>query len=148
MGNRLVALLNGPNMSNLGRRDPHIYGTIESLDTVERLVASAAAQFGLSVDSWQDNDEGALVDHIDDCAGRYDGYLINPGGLWAYGDPARLALAATGRPVVEVHFANIHATGNRSVFSHSVDGTVMGLRQYGYVGAIAALACALEDKDA
>lgn len=139
-GERRIALLNGPNMSNLGKRDKNIYGTIESLEALEALVVTTGQQFNLEVEPFHTNDEGGLVDWIDETVGQFDAYLINPGGLWAFGDPTRLALAATGRPVVEVHFANILKTGGRSVFTESVEGTVMGLRQLGYLGAIAALA--------
>lgn len=144
-GEARIALLNGPNMSNLGRRDKNIYGTIESLQALEDLVVATGRQFGLEVEPFSSNDEGGLVDWIEETVGRFDAYLINPGGLWAFGDPTRLALAATGRPVVEVHFANILKTGGRSVFTESVEGTVMGLRQLGYVGAIAALAHKLQE---
>jgi 3-dehydroquinate dehydratase II len=140
MAERRISLLNGPNMTNLGRRDQHIYGTIESLAALEGLVVDTGRAFGLAVEPFRHNEEGGLVDHIEQTVGQFDGYLINPGGLWAYGDPTRIALQATGRPVVEVHFANIHATGGRSVFTESVDGTVMGMRQFGYLGAIVSLA--------
>jgi 3-dehydroquinate dehydratase-2 len=141
MAERRISLLNGLNMTNLGKRDQHIYGTIESLAALEALVIDTGQKFGLSVEAFHHNDEGGLVDYIEQTVGRFDGYLINPGGLWAYGDPTRIALQQTGRPVVEVHFANIHATGGRSVFTESVDGTVMGMRQFGYLGGLAALAC-------
>src|SRR5688572_6950811 len=89
-GERRIALLNGPNMSNLGKRDKNIYGTIESLEALEALVVTTGRQFGLAVEPFHSNDEGGLVDWIDETVGRFDGYVINPGGLWAYGDPTRL----------------------------------------------------------
>ena len=138
-----IALLNGLNMTNLGRRDPHIYGTIDSLATLEDLVATTGEQLGVEVVPFHANDEGALVDFIE-AHDDIDGYLINPGGLWAYGESTRIALAQTGRPVVEVHFANIRATGEHSTFTKSTKGTVMGFRHHGYLGALVSLTLHLD----
>ena len=138
-----IALLNGLNMTNLGRRDPHIYGRIESLAALEDLVAAAGNELGVDVVAFHSNDEGALVDFVEAQDG-FDGYLINPGGLWAYGEATRVALDQTAKPVVEVHFANIRATGEESTFTKSVAGTVMGFRHHGYLGALVALTMHLD----
>ncbi len=138
-----IALLNGLNMTNLGRRDPHIYGTIESLAALEELVVRTGETLGVEVTPFHSNDEGALVDFVES-HDELDGYLINPGGLWAYGEPTRIALEQSGKPVVEVHFANIRATGEHSTFTKSVAGTVMGFRHHGYVGALVALVAHLD----
>ena len=138
-----VALLNGLNMTNLGRRDRHIYGTIGSLGELEELVRSTGAKLGVDVVPFHANDEGALVDFVEE-HDDLDGYLINPGGLWAFGIPTRIALEQTGRPVVEVHFANIFATGHESVFTPTAQGTVMGFRHHGYLGALIALVALLD----
>ena len=133
-----IALLNGPNMTNLGRRDRHIYGAIGSLRELEEMVVALGSKLGVEVVPFHSNDEGALIDFIEAQA-DVAAYLINPGGLWAFGEPTRIALAATGKPVVEVHFANIFATGRPSVFTRSATGTVMGFRHHGYLGALVAL---------
>jgi 3-dehydroquinate dehydratase-2 len=142
-----VALLNGLNMTNLGRRDRHIYGTIGSLGELEELVRSTGAKLGVDVVPFHANDEGALVDFVEE-HDDLDGYLINPGGLWAFGIPTRIALEQTGRPVVEVHFANIFATGHESVFTPTAQGTVMGFRHHGYLGALVALVALLDARAA
>src|SRR5690242_6676398 len=89
------------------------------------------------------NHEGDLVDFIES-DDSFDGYLINPGGLWAFGEPTRLALSQSGKPFVEVHFANIFATGHRSTFTQSAAGTAMGFRHHGYLGALTALVAAMD----
>jgi len=142
-----VALLNGLNMTNLGRRDRHIYGTIGSLGELEELVRSTGAKLGVDVVPFHANDEGALVDFVEE-HDDLDGYLLNPGGLWAFGIPTRIALEQTGRPVVEVHFANIFATGHESVFTPTAQGTVMGFRHHGYLGALVALVALLDARAA
>jgi 3-dehydroquinate dehydratase-2 len=130
-------------MSNLGRRDPHIYGTISSLQELEKEVISAGAMLDVEIIPFHSNHEGALIDFIEEHA-DVDAYLVNPGGLWACGEPTKMALSQTGKLVVEVHFANIFATGSRSVFTASASGTVMGLRQHGYIGALVALTSMLD----
>jgi 3-dehydroquinate dehydratase II len=138
-----VALLNGLNMTNLGRRDKNVYGTIGSLQELESLVTEAGRHLDTHVLAYHSNHEGDLVDFIES-DDSFDAYLINPGGLWAFGEPTRLALRQSGKPFVEVHFANIFATGHRSTFTQSAAGTVMGFRHHGYLGALTALVAALD----
>jgi 3-dehydroquinate dehydratase-2 len=138
-----IALLNGLNMTNLGRRDPNIYGTVGSLGELEELVATTGARLGADVVAFHSNDEGDLVDFIENDQ-TYDAYLINPGGLWAFGEPTRLALVQSAKPFVEVHFANIFATGHASILTRSAQGTVMGFRHFGYIGALVATVAFLE----
>ncbi len=133
-----IGLLNGLNMTSLGRRDKNIYGTIGSLEELENLVASIGVKLGVEVVPFHSNHEGDLIDFIE-ANSTIDAYLINPGGLWAYGEPTKLALVQSGKPFVEVHFANIYATGHDSVFTSTATGTVMGFRHFGYLGALVGL---------
>lgn len=138
-----MALLNGPNMTNLGHRDRNVYGTVRSLAELEALVTAIGRTHGAEVVAFHSNHEGGLVDFIE-ADDSFDAYLINPGGLWQFGEPTRTALEQSGKPFVEVHFANIYATGHTSTFTRSADGTVMGLRHHGYLGALIALVASLE----
>ncbi len=133
-----IGLLNGLNMTSLGRRDKNIYGTIESLQALEGLVSATGAALGVDVVPYHSNHEGDLVDFIEGHP-EIDAWLINPGGLWAFGEPTKLALHQCDRPFVEVHFANIYATGHDSVFTAVSTGTVMGFRHFGYLGALVGL---------
>lgn len=133
-----IGLLNGLNMTSLGKRDKNIYGTIDSLQALEDLVSATGEKLGVEVVPFHSNHEGDLIDFIESDT-TIDAYLINPGGLWAFGEPTRLALYQTGRPFVEVHFANIYATGHDSVFTSVATGTVMGFRHFGYLGALIGL---------
>lgn len=138
-----IALLNGLNMTNLGRRDQAVYGTIGSLPELEDLVTGTGEHLGAEVVAFHSNHEGDLVDFVEN-DDSYDAYLINPGGLWAFGEPTRVALTQSGKPYVEVHFANILATGHPSTFTTSAYGTVMGFRHHGYLGALTALLAMLD----
>jgi 3-dehydroquinate dehydratase II len=133
-----IALLNGLNMTNLGRRDKNIYGTIGSLQELEDLVVSTGKTLEVDVVPFRSNHEGDLIDFIEGDQ-SIDAFLINPGGLWAFGEPTKLALTETRKPFVEVHFANIYATGHLSVFTDAASGTVMGFRHFGYLGALIGL---------
>lgn len=133
-----IGLLNGLNMTSLGRRDKNIYGTIGSLQELEDLVSATGETLGVEVVPFHSNHEGDLVDFVEE-NDQIDAWVINPGGLWAFGEPTKLALHQSGKPFVEVHFANIYATGHDSVFTSVATGTVMGFRHYGYLGALIAL---------
>lgn len=139
-----IGLLNGLNMTSLGRRDKNIYGTIGSLHELEKLVSELGEKLGVDVVPFHSNHEGDLVDFIE-AETAIDAFLINPGGLWAFGEPTRLALHQSGKPFVEVHFANIYATGKNSVFTSDANGTVMGFRHFGYLGALVALVAHIKE---
>lgn len=139
-----IGLLNGLNMTSLGRRDKNIYGTIGSLQELEDLVSDVGTKLGAEVVPFHSNHEGDLVDFVEQ-HDEIDAFLINPGGLWAFGEPTKLALHQSGKPFVEVHFANIYATGHDSVFTSQATGTVMGFRHFGYLGALIAMVRHLRD---
>lgn len=102
-----LLLLNGPNLNMLGRRDPHHYGTF-TLKTAENLVCETAAPFGFSVDCFQTNHEGQMIEKIHEALDLYDGILINA-GAWTHTSYAlRDALELTGLPILEIHISDIN----------------------------------------
>jgi 3-dehydroquinate dehydratase-2 len=151
-----IAVIDGPNMSNLGARSKKIYGAIGSLDELKAFVAGFGADLGVEVENFSSNYEGAILEFIHESTERVDGYIINPAGLTTVGEGVRHALEETTKPVVEVHFSNITsgAGGARglgggsiqSTLTHTATGMCMGLRQYSYIGALTALVLALDDK--
>lgn len=151
-----VAVIDGPNMSNLGARSKKVYGQIRSLADLQDRVRSFGRELGVEVDTFASNHEGEILEYIHGSAGTFDGYLINPAGLTTVGEAVRHALEETERPVLEVHFANIAQgpTGSRGIrggpltssFTHTVTGMCMGMREYSYLGALTALVLALDDE--
>ena len=105
-----IALIDGPNMRNLGKRDQGIYGPISSIESLHALVSGFADSLGVSLETMSSNHEGAILDFIHESALRIDGYMINPAGLTTYGEATRHALCDTGRPYAEVHFSNLAGT--------------------------------------
>ncbi|RLV57133.1 3-dehydroquinate dehydratase [Aeromicrobium phragmitis] len=151
-----IALIDGPNMSSLGRRSKQVYGEINSLADLQRYVVEYGEALGVEIETFDSNHEGYILEYIHESADRVDAYIINPAGLTTKGEGVRHALEDTGLPTVEVHFSNIQAAAGSSrglgggsissSFTHTATGMCMGLRQYSYVGALTALVHALDDQ--
>lgn len=110
-----VLVLSGPNLDRLGRREPHIYGTV-TLAEIHASLASHAAGRGAEVDCRQSNHEGTLVDWMN--AARDDGFagiLLNAGALTHTSYALHDSIKGCELPVVEVHISNPDA---REEFRH------------------------------
>ena len=100
-----IAVINGPNLNLLGTREPDIYGRATYDDLVD-MIRAEAARLGVTVEFFQSNHEGALVDAIQGAAGRADGIIINP-AAYTHTSVALLdAVKAVGIPTVEVHISD------------------------------------------
>jgi 3-dehydroquinate dehydratase II len=154
--NHRLVVIDGPNMSNLGARNKRVYGAMASLEALQNFCKHFGASLGVTVETFASNFEGAILEFIHESAQRADAYIVNPAGLTEGGIATKHALTESGRPFVEVHFANIVAppTAPRglpigpwhSTFSPSATAVMMGLREYSYAGAILALSMALDDQ--
>ncbi len=136
-----ILLINGPNLNTLGQREPEVYGTL-TLAEIESKVAERAKALGAELRSFQSNHEGAIVDYLQQEAPAAHGIIINPGALTHYSLSLRDALAATGKPAIEVHISNIYGREpfrRRSVTAGACRGMVAGLGWQGYVAALEAL---------
>lgn len=150
-----IMVIDGPNMSSLGNRSKQVYGLIGSLDDLKSFISNFGASLGVVVENFSSNFQGEILEYIHESAARADGYIINPAGLTTVGEGVRHALEDTGRPVMEVHFANIAAAAGtarglgggsiNSSFTHTATGVAMGMRHYSYAAALTALTLALDD---
>lgn len=131
-----IAIINGPNLNLLGKREPEIYGT----QTFEDYLEIMKNKFpDINFQYYQSNVEGELINEIQRVGFSVDGIIINPGGYThtsvALGD----AIAAIKTPVVEVHISNIFGREDFRRISHvsgkSV-GVISGLGLKGYALAV------------
>ena len=130
-----ILVINGPNLNNLGRRDPGHYGSV-TLAEIERDVSAKADDLGVEVAFFQSNHEGDIVDFIQKAADESDGVIINAGALTHYGLSMRDALTDARLPIVEVHLSNIHARDEyrrHSVIADMAVGQIAGLGWRGYL---------------
>lgn len=101
-----VLVLNGPNLNWLGRRDPAIYGT-KTLAEIERDLEPLARELGATLEWFQSNHEGALIDRIQERGDWADGALANAGALTHTSHALADALRDFGKPVIEVHLSDL-----------------------------------------
>jgi len=130
-----LLLLNGPNLNRLGKREPHIYGN-ETLEMIETRLKTLAADHGITMQSFQSNHEGELVDRIHQAEDEEcKGIIFNPGAFTHYSYALRDAIASVSVPVVEVHLSNIHKREefrHTSVIAPECEGQITGFGSFGY----------------
>ena len=137
-----ILVMNGPNLNFLGIREPGQYGT-ENYETLCAKIEAAAAAKGDTVEIFQNNCEGALIDRLQAAySDGTEGLIINPGAYTHYSYAIRDALASLTMKKIEVHISNIH---KREEFRHTsvtapvCDGQIVGLGTNGYLLAMEAL---------
>ena len=133
--NRSVLVIQGPNLNLLGMREPEVYGTI-TLDDIHKKLTDLAKQADISLETYQSNHEGELIDRVQKA--KKDGVsfiIINPGGFTHTSVALRDALAGVAIPFIEVHLSNIHQREEfrkHSYFSDLAMGVICGLGAHGY----------------
>ncbi len=130
-----IAVVHGPNLRLLGRREPEVYGT-DTLDDVNHKLAEVANELGVELETFQSNHEGELLDFIEDAASRVEGFLINPGAYTHTSIALRDALTGVELPFVEVHLSN--TAGREDFRRHSylapvASGVVLGFGVQSYL---------------
>ena len=131
-----IAIINGPNLNLLGKREPGIYGSQSFEDFFQTLQEKYP---DIQFNYFQSNVEGELINELQRTGFEYDGIIMNPGGYThtsvAIGD----AIAAIKTPVVEVHISNVHAREEFRKLSHvsaKAAGSIIGLGLKGYELAV------------
>ena len=132
MANKIL-ILNGPNINMLGIREPDIYGRGTYDDLCAQIREHAQAR-GVTVDFFQSNHEGDLVDAIQGAYGKYDGIVINP-AAYTHTSVALLdALKAVGIPTVEVHISDVDGREEFRHVSYVRPACVACIKGHGFAG--------------
>ena len=139
-----IAVLHGPNLNRLGKREPEIYGTA-TLKDLERLIRAEARRLGVSVTFFQSNHEGALIDRIHALADRgTEGFIVNFGAYSHTSIALHDALKSVApRPAIEVHISDIkkrEAFRQHSMTAGACLAQISGKGFPGYVTALQQLA--------
>ena len=133
-----ILVINGPNLNMLGIREPDIYGKSTYKD-LAALIEGYAKEKGISVELFQSNHEGAIVDKIQEAFGEADGIVINPAAYTHTSVAILDALKAVSIPTVEVHISAIDEREEFRRFSYvslAAEKTICGKGFDGYIEAI------------
>ncbi|MBI1976797.1 MAG: type II 3-dehydroquinate dehydratase [Candidatus Omnitrophica bacterium] len=137
-----ILVLHGPNLNLLGKREPDIYGKV-TIQRINRALEKLAAENKVTVDFFQSNHEGEIVDKIGRIRGEYQAVVINPAAYTHTSVAIRDAISAVGIPAVEVHLSNIYAREDfrrQSLIAPVVKGQISGFGVQSYLlGFLAAI---------
>lgn len=133
-----VLVINGPNLNLLGIREPDLYGR-QDYAALVALVEETCRQAGMTVEVFQSNHEGAIVDKIQEALGKFDGIVINPAAYTHTSVAILDALKAVALPAVEVHISDVSQREDFRQTSYAGMAcikTYMGLGLEGYRQAL------------
>lgn len=135
----LIWVLHGPNLNRLGAREPEIYGAT-TLEQIDGSLSERAKSLGVSVDSFQTNHEGAMIERIHQAPSKGVGFiLMNPAAFTHTSVAIRDAIASVAIPFVEIHISNVHRREpfrHHSYFSDLAEAVICGLGPAGYLAAL------------
>ena len=137
-----LLIVNGPNLNLLGTREPHIYGTHTLADLEARLRARANELGDVTLEFFQSNSEGELIDWLQENGPGSTGVILNAGALTHTSLALRDAITALSLRVIEVHLSNTQARESfrhQSLIAAVCVGSIVGLGMIGYELALEAL---------
>lgn len=134
-----VLIINGPNLNLLGIREPEIYGRQSFEDFLPDLISMFPQH---SIETWQSNHEGEIIDKLHSAIAKIDAIVINPGAYAHTSVAIADAIKSIAIPVVEVHLSNIHARENyrrHSFTAEACKGMISGFGLDSYRLAVLSL---------
>ena len=133
-----IRVINGPNINMLGIREPEIYGSTKYSDLVD-MIEVHAEKSGIDIEVMQSNHEGDLVDMIQECYGKIDGIVINPGAYTHTSVAILDAVKAVSIPTVEVHISDPDTRDEFRKISYIREACVKTIKGHGLNGYIEAI---------
>jgi 3-dehydroquinate dehydratase-2 len=131
-----IAILNGPNLNILGKREPEVYGT-QTFEDYFELLKNKFPQIELTY--YQSNIEGELIGKIQELGFSYDGIILNAGAYTHTSIGIGDAIKAVTTSVIEVHISNTYAREtfrHQSYISGNAKGVILGFGLKSYDLAI------------
>lgn len=134
-----IQIINGPNLNLLGTREPGIYGT----SSFDQYLPQLQAQYpDITIDYYQSNVEGELINKMQEVGFSYDGIVLNAGAYTHTSVALHDCIRSLKCPVIEVHISNVHqreAFRHQSMISAACKGVICGFGLKSYELAVAAL---------
>lgn len=130
-----ILFLNGPNLNLLGTREPEVYGRLTLAD-IEAKVRDRAGQLKVEVEFRQSNQEGELVNWIQEAKGKFHVIVINAAAYTHTSVALRDAISAVGVPTIEIHLSNVHAREefrHKSLIAPVCRGQICGFGMKSYI---------------
>lgn len=129
---RSFLIINGPNLNLLGKREPNIYGNKTFGSFLEKLRSEYK---DITIDYFQSNHEGDIIDKIQEANSKYEGIILNAGGYTHTSVAIRDAISSIDIKVIEVHISNINNREDfrkESLIAPVCIGSIIGLGLTGY----------------
>lgn len=134
-----IQIINGPNLNLLGQREPGIYGS----ETMEACLSELRTKYpDVTIDYYQSNVEGCLIDKMQETGFEYDGIVLNAGAYTHTSIALQDCIRSLKSPVIEVHISNVHQREefrHKSMISCACKGVICGFGLDSYRLAIEAL---------
>ena len=148
MSNKII-IINGPNLNLLGEREQSQYGS-HTFEDLKEICLKKTKELGLSLEFFQSNIEGELVNLIQDARKNFDGIIINAAAFTHTSVAIRDALTIFKKPIIELHISNIYKREefrHKSLISDVVTGGIFGLGINGYILAIISMQKLLKNEN-
>jgi len=131
-----LIIINGPNLNLLGKREPEIYGDLSFEGFLNQIKEKYS---GVSIDYFQSNIEGELIDKLQEVGFDYDGIILNAAAYTHTSVGIGDAIKAIETPVIEVHISNTFSREefrHQSYISANAKGVILGFGLQSYELAI------------
>ena len=140
MTQKLIQLIDGPNLNMLGEREPEIYGSETLKNIHEKIKDHLYKNYkGIDINFFQSNEEGEIVNCIQEAKDTCSGIIINPGGFSHTSIAILDALLVLNIPKIEVHLSNLFKREefrHHSFISKGVNGVICGFGSNSYLLAV------------